>query len=207
MARVCALVAASITLALTLAACGGGGDDKKGSSSTQASGEPGTLTTGAPEQPAPSGGGGSLPKVAPPQRLRTSATLDAASAAGRPLTKLKVTVVRFQDNVKPAFLQAPAVEHAHMTTVQITLKNVGFAVWSGNPSADAVLITTRDQQARPFTVGGGCVSGFATKVELLPGETQRGCLAFILNRGAKPKLFQFSPNFPNTPPAEWRLRK
>jgi hypothetical protein len=195
-------------LVLAIAGCGGGGKKDNGSSSTVASNAPGTLTTGAPQQaPQAGGGGSSLPPVKPAQGLRTSATLTAASAPGRPLTKVKVTVTGVKDNVKPGFLQSGAVGRGHITTVAITFKNAGFAVWSGNPSADAALITTRNTQARPLTVGGGCVNGFATRVELLPGETQKGCLAFILNRGAKPKSFQFSPNFPATPPAEWQLRK
>jgi hypothetical protein len=199
-------LAATFALALTVAACGGGGKDKSSSSTTTAANAPGTLTTGAPQQAAPSGGN-SLPPVKPAQKLRTSATLAAASAQGRPLTKIKVTVTGFKDNVTPGFLQKGAVGRGHITTVAITFKNVGFAIWSGNPSTDAALVTTRNTQAGPLTVGGGCVNGFATRVELLPGETQKGCLAFVLNRGAKPKSFQFSPNFPNTPPAEWRLAK
>jgi Domain of unknown function (DUF4352) len=201
--RLTALAAIVVALTVGLAACGGGSKDN---SSTSASNAPGTLTTGAPPQPAPSGGN-SLPPVKPAQKLRTSATLDAASAQNRPLTKLRVTVTAVKSRVKPGFLQAGAVGSGHMATVTIAFKNVGFATWSGNPTADAALITTKDRQASPLTVGGGCVNGFATRVELLPGETQRGCLAFILNRGASPKLFQFSPNFPSTPPAEWQLRK
>jgi hypothetical protein len=196
-----------VALALAMGACGGGGKDKNSSSTTTAANAPGTLTTGAPPQATPKAGTVTLPKVRPPQRLRTSAVLVAASAAGRPLTKVKVTVIGFQDNVTPGFLQRPLVGRRHLTTVSITFKNVGFAIWSGNPSSDAALITTRDTQAGTLTVGGGCVTGFASRVELLPGETQKGCLAFVLNRGAKPKFFQFSPNFPNTPPAEWRLAK
>jgi hypothetical protein len=204
--RALAVAATSIALALTISACGGGGKDKNSSSATTAANGPGTLTTGAPQQ-APPSGGNSLPPVKPAQNLRTSATLVAASAPGRPLTKIKVTVTGVKDKVKPGFLQGGAVGRSHMATVSIVFKNVGFAVWSGNPSSDAALITTRNTQASPLTVGGGCVTGFATRVELLPGETQKGCLAFILNRGAKPKSFQFSPNFPSTPPAEWRLAK
>jgi len=195
-------------LALSIAACGGGGKKDSGASSTVASNAPGTLTTGASPQATPSGGGGSsLPPVKPAQALRTSATLTAASAPGRPLTKIKVTVTGYKDNVAPGFLQKGAIGRGHITTVAITFKNMGFATWSGNPSGDAALITSRDTQAGGLTVGGGCVNGFARRVELLPGEAQRGCLAFVLNRGAKPKSFQFSPNFPATPPAEWRLRK
>ena len=202
------LAAVSAALALTIAACGGGGKKDNSTSSTVASKAPGTLTTGAPPQAPPSAGGGnSLPPVRPAQALRTSATLTAASAAGRPLTKIRVTVTGYKDHVAPGFLQKGAIGRGHITTVAITFKNMGFATWSGNPSSDAALITSRDTQAGGLTVGGGCVNGFATRVELLPGETQRGCLAFILNRGAKPKSFQFSPNFPATPPAEWRLRK
>ena len=55
MPRTPALAATSILLALTIAACGGG-KDKSGTSSSVASKAPGTLTTGAPPQPAPSGG-------------------------------------------------------------------------------------------------------------------------------------------------------
>jgi hypothetical protein len=206
--RVLALAATAIALALTIAACGGGGKKDNGTSSTVASNAPGTLTTGAPPQATPSGGSGnSLPPVKPAQALRTSATLNAASAPGRPLTQIKVTVTGYKDNVAPGFLQKGAIGRGHIATVTIAFKNAGFATWSGNPSADAVLITTRNTQAGALTAGGGCVNGFATRVELLPGETQKGCLAFILNRGAKPKSFQFSPNFPATPPAEWQLRK
>jgi hypothetical protein len=204
--RVPALAATSIALALTIAACGGGGNKASTSSSTTAANAPGTLTTAAPKQATPSGGN-SLPPVKPAQALRSSATLVAASAPGRPLTKVKVTVTGYKDNVTPGFLQKGAVGRGHITTVAVTFKNVGFAIWSGNPSSDAALITTRNTQAGGLTVSGGCVNGFATRVELLPGETQKGCLAFVLNRGAKPKSFQFSPNFPATPPAEWQLRK
>ena len=206
MSRLLVSATISVALALTVTACGGGGKDKNSSSTATAAKAPGTLTTGAPPQ-APPSGGNSLPPVKPAQRLRSSATLVAASAPGRPLTKIKVTVTGFKNNATPGFLQKGAVGRAHMATVSIVFKNVGFAVWSGNPASDAALITSRNTQAGPLTVGGGCVNGFATRVELLPGETQRGCLAFILNRGAKPKSFQFSPNFPNTPPAEWRLAK
>jgi hypothetical protein len=202
--RLLVLAAVCVALAVTVAACGGGGKKDNASASTAASNAPGTLTTGAPKQAAPSGGN-SLPPVKPAQPLRSAATLVAASAAGRPLTKVKVTVSGYKDNVAPGFLQKGSVGRGHITTVAVTFKNVGFATWSGNPSSDAALITSRNTQAGGLTVIGGCVGGFATRVELLPGETQKGCLAFVLNRGAKPKLFQFSPNFPNTPPAECRL--
>jgi hypothetical protein len=206
--RLLVLAAVSAALALPIAACGGGGKKDHATSSTVASNAPGTLTTGAPQQATPSSSGGNpLPPVKPAQALRTSATLTAASAPGRPLTKIKVTVTGYKNNVAPGFLQRGAVGRRHITTVAISFKNVGFATWSGNPSSDAALVTSRDTQAGGLTVGGGCVNGFATRVELLPGESQRGCLAFVLNRGAKPKSFQFSPNFPATPPAEWRLAK
>ncbi|MGZ4200676.1 MAG: hypothetical protein ACXVRH_01305 [Thermoleophilaceae bacterium] len=128
----------------------------------------------------------------------------ASSSSNRPKTKLQVSVVKVQ-SFQPGFLQRGLVGNGKLVGVQLTVKNVGFATWSGSPAADAALITSRNKQAPGMTVGGGCVGGFATRAELSPGEVQHGCVAFVLHRGEKPKLFQFSPDFPATPPAEWRL--
>jgi hypothetical protein len=156
-----------------------------------------------------SGRGGVAPAKIPPgkkpQRLRTSATLTAINAPGRPLGKLRVTVVGLLDHLKPGFFQAPQVGKRDLVAVSITVTNVGAVAWSGSPSASATLITTRGRQAGGLNVAGGCVTTFATRLELAPGEQQRGCLAYVVNRGARPKLFQFSPNFPASPAAEWTL--
>ncbi|MFN8133582.1 MAG: hypothetical protein U0R70_18725 [Solirubrobacteraceae bacterium] len=67
--------------------------------------------------------------------------------------------------------------------VRLSLKNVGRTPWADSPSALSTLISSRKQQAPKATglLGGAC-NGFQDRVELAPGDEQRGCVGFILYR-------------------------
>jgi hypothetical protein len=141
--------------------------------------------------------------------MRTTQTIQAASgASNRPKTTLKVTVTRLLRGLHPNDFQfGGSRKGLRFVGVRISFKNIGQATWTGTPSDDTVLITSSDTQANMLVGAGNCGGSFARKVELLPGERQRGCLPFVLKRTQSPKLFQFSPDSPATPPVEWTLRR
>jgi hypothetical protein len=189
---------ASIAFALGVAACGS--DDEKRTTSSSASAPP-TRST-----PPPSA---AQPPVQRPAPIRTTQTVQAASGApNRPKTTLKVKVVRLVRGLRPnSFQFGGSQKGLRFVGVQVTFVNVGRATWTGAPGKDSVLITSSDTQASGIMAAATCGGTFATKVELLPGERQRGCLPFVMEKRRSPKLFQFSPDSPATPPVEWRLTR
>jgi hypothetical protein len=197
------LAAVSATgCALVLPGCGGGSSSpgKHGSSTSTRS----TATATAPtttSAPVP------VPAAAPLAPLDTAQDVTASSSrGGGPKTVLKVSASRYIRKLTPRFLQAPKLKGSRYVGVQLTLINVGQAAWSGSPARAAVLITDHNAQAPKVPAVGRCGGPFGSKVELLRGERQSGCLAFILNSGERPDHLQFSPDSPATPPVEWSLR-
>jgi hypothetical protein len=132
----------------------------------------------------------------------------ASSAPGRPKTLLKVKAVRLVRGLKPNVFQLGGSHKGlRFFGVQLLLVNTGRAAWSGSPGKLSTMVTSSDTQAGTISGAGTCGGGFSTKVELLPGERQRGCLPFVLRRPQRPRSFQFSPDSPATPPVEWSLRR
>jgi hypothetical protein len=138
---------------------------------------------------------------------RADVTLTAASAASRPKTRLAVRVLRLRDPIRPTAFQRHGLRRGQRYVgVELRLRNVGASAWSGAPAALATLLTRSGVQAAPSgPAGASCGGPFARRVELSPGAVQVGCLTFIVPAGAKPALFQLSPDYPTTPPAEWPL--
>jgi len=95
----------------------------------------------------------------------------------------------------------------HFVGVRISLTNIGRWPWSGKPGDVSTLVTSADTQAGKATSAGGCGGAFSLKTEISAGERQRGCLVFILPKRQRPKLFQFSPDYPATPPLQWALTR
>ena len=194
--RVVAPLAAVLAVA-GLAACGG--SDKKDKTTSTATHAARTTTTP-----------GSVPTPPPPKlpTLGAIQTMPASTAGRRGKTLLRVKVSRFVRKLEPAFLQAPKLSKgARYVGVQMTVINVGKAPWTGQPGQAGVLITSADTQAGKVAAVGKCGGAFAKQVQISTGERQRGCLAFVLQRKQKPKTFQFAPDQPASPPAEWSLTK
>ena len=194
--------ASATALALALVGCGGGSSgpgEHESSTGTKSKATPTAQTT----TPAPV----PVPPAAPLAQLGTAQDVTASSSrGGGPKTTLKVKASRYIRKLTPRFLQAPKLKGSRYVGVQFTLINVGQAAWSGSPARAAVLVTDHNTQAPKVPAVGRCGGPFGSKVELLRGERQSGCLAFILNRGERPDHLQFSPDSPATPPLEWSLR-
>jgi hypothetical protein len=177
--------------ALAVAGCGGSSSNDKKTTSTTSS-----TTKSVPPKPVPPPP--VLAKVGTPQDV-------TASHGGKPKTTLKVTVTGYVPKLTPRFLQVGKLRGARYVGVRLLLVNVGDAAWSGSPGRAGTLVTGRDTQAPKVPAVGTCGGPFASKVELIRGERQRGCLAFILAAGERPGHFQFSPDSPTSPPVEWAL--
>jgi hypothetical protein len=180
---------------LAPAACGGSESKDKGSS-TRSTRSAASTKTAAP-----------LPIPPPPAfaKLGSAQDVSAVTTGGGPKTTLKVAATRYIRKLRPRFLQAPKLKGSRYVGVQLTLVNVGQAAWSGSPARAATLITDRDTQAPKVKAVGSCGGPFGAKVELVRGERQRGCLAWILRDGERPGHLQFAPDSPASPPVEWAL--
>ena len=195
----CLVTVIAALCALGVASCGSTGDSAK---STSTASKPATPppTKSAPA-PTPK------PKLAP---LGTTFTVQAGSGSGpnRPTTQLKVRATRLINRINGNFFQRGALQRGNrFVGVQLSLTNVGRGPWSGSPGDLSTLITSTDTQAAHGNSAGSCGAPFAEKAELSPGERQRGCVVFIVGRGEQPKIVQFSPNAPTTPPAEWSAHR
>lgn len=193
-------------LALPWAACGG----DSSSSTTTAAAPTGTEARATTRAATP-------PPIPPPARVgqsvvrsASSGTAPGTSAAGpvkRRKTKLRIRVLGVLDPLPTNSLTETGLRKGQRyVAVRLELKNVGRAAWSDAPSGISTLVSTRGQQAPKATglLGGPC-GGFQDRVELAPGDSQRGCVNFILYRPAKGRIFQFSPDYPATAPAQWLL--
>jgi hypothetical protein len=193
----------AVACALLAGACGSSkGPDKTTSTSTKttATRTATTRISTARTGPLP------VPPATPLAKLGTAQDVTASSSGGGgPKTVLKVNATRYIRKLTPRFLQAGKLKNGRYVGVQLTLINVGPAAWSGSPGRAAVLITDRNQQAVKVPAVSRCGGPFGSKVELLRGERQTGCLAFILDSGDRPSHLQFSPDSPATPPVEWSL--
>jgi len=198
--RTLAAVTATVS-ALALLGCGGGSSSPGKHSSS-------TSTKSTATAPSPTRTAGPLPVPPPPpgSQLGTAQDVTASSRGSGPKTTLKVNATRYIRRLRPRFLQAPKLKGSRYVGVQLTVINVGQTAWSGSPAHAAVLITNRNTQAPKVPAVGRCGGPFGSKVELLRGERQSGCLAFTLNSGEQPDHLQFSPDSPATPPVEWSLR-
>jgi hypothetical protein len=165
-------------------------------------------STGKPAAPAAPTRSVPQPPVQRPAPLATTQTLLASSAPNRPKTTLTVKAARVISGLQPnSFQLAGSHKGLKFVGVQLTIVNTGRATWTGSPGKVSTLLTSSDTQAATITAAGNCGGAFSTKVELLPQERQRGCVPFVLKKGQRPRRFQFSPDAPATPPAEWSLRR
>jgi hypothetical protein len=138
--------------------------------------------------------------------MRHAVVMDATSAGMRPKTKLRIKVDRVIDPIRATAFQRGALTGTQrFVGVQITLRNVGSTPWAGAPSELSTLLTRSGAQAIGAGLAGSCGGPFSKRAELAPGSTQRGCLTYMLPAGTRPALFQFSPDYPATPAAEWRV--
>jgi hypothetical protein len=186
------------TCALTVAACGSS-DSKDKSSSTRSTRS--TPTTARTKTARP------LPIPPPPvlAKLGTPQDVLAATSGGGPKTTLKVYATKYLRKLTPRFLQAPKLKGQRYVGVRLTLINVGQAPWIGSPARAATLITSNGTQATQVKAVASCGGPFGAKVQLVRGERQTGCLAWILKEGERPGHLQFAPDSPATPPVEWSL--
>jgi hypothetical protein len=184
---------------VALAACGSDDSHKKTDSAVLPQSAP--ARTDAPKASA-------APPVPRPARLRATQSIVADSGAGRPKTTLHVSVTRILDPLHPNSFQAGGLaKGSRYVGVRISIRNVGRSTWTGGPAKASTLLTTSDTQASHGTSVGACADPFAAAAQVTPGERQRGCVVFVLHRKQRAKTFQFSPDAPASPPAEWSLRR
>jgi hypothetical protein len=185
--------------AAAVVACGSSNEEPKSTASTAST--PKTSSSQAPTRSAPP------TPVQRPARIRRIESVQASSAPNRPKTTLKVKVARLVKGLQPnSFQLGGSHKGMKFVGVQLTIVNAGRATWSGSPGKVSTLLTNANTQAGTLTAAGTCGGAFSTKVEILPGERQRGCVPFVLKTGQRAQRFQFSPDAPATPPVEWSLR-
>ena len=85
---------------------------------------------------------------------------------------------------------------SQLVGVEFEIENVGGEKYTDAPANGAVLRDTSGKKVEPaFPSGGDCSSsGFATTVDLKPGESDAGCVAFTLERGQSAGEFSYTPD-------------
>lgn len=144
-----------------------------------------------------------------PARLRVgqSATVAAQTKPGQAKTQLRIRLIRVSDPASTSQYQDDQIKsNERYVNLDVELRNLGKVRWSASPYQFSTLLTTRNTRAKSATIltTGDCGT-FPFRVDLTPGTAERGCLTYVIRRNARPRLYQFSPDFPDTPPAEWLL--
>lgn len=190
--------ATAVLAAVALAGCGG--DDKKKDGTTTAATKPPPRTATFP---------GARPQtVRPPARVGQPVTVIGSTSVARPKVPLKVTVTKVLRNAgATTFQRSGLARNAKFVGIKLTIVNTGKATWAGMPANDAALIDNRDEQAVKGPDIESCGGPFAVRVELRPGERQRGCITYLMPKRRRPVLFQFNPDFPASQAGEWRLTR
>lgn len=93
--------------------------------------------------------------------------------------------------------------------VQLRIENTGDEPYKDSPSNGSTLITQDDKQIpSAFLTEGKCSSnGFASQLNLAPGDERVGCIAFEA-KGGKPATFQWTTDSGfGSGTAEWGLSR
>lgn len=187
--RWASLIVVLITLAAELVGCGGnGGNDAP-----------------ATHPPATVAFAGSPPSAAqPPVRVGKSVVVTGNTNFARPKSPLRVTVTKVLTHPTATSFQRRSIpKGGKFVAVRMTIVNVGKATWAGQPGDDSALIDNAFEQALHGPDIERCGGPFAKRVELRPGERQRGCLVFVMPTHRRPRFFQFNPDFPASQAGEW----
>lgn len=205
-AQACGLIAAT----LALSACGGDDDEPTPAAAPPALSPTPSGTAAAPPGVAPGQDPNATPAAGGPillskGKLGRPVEL-TASSQGRPKTRLEVRLIRVIDPVRAtAFERESLPKGRRFVGVRLSLRNAGNSSWAGYPGLIGTLITRSDEQATSTGQAGPCGGAFSQKAEISPRRRQVGCLAFTVPRRERLRSFQFSPDFPASPGAEWAL--
>ena len=92
--------------------------------------------------------------------------------------------------------------------VDVSVRNVGHAVYDSSSESDVGLRTSAGELAEPsFASQGSCVTSEVDFLkEVQPGESRSGCVAFDVPKGARPVAVRFSPEGPQASGRTWLVR-
>jgi hypothetical protein len=175
---VAALIAVAVVVFLIVS---GGGDDS-GDDSTSTSAETSTTTgtesTTTGETTTETG----EPTLGAPMELKTFDTT------------LTATVTDFHTGEVTNYDNIPA--GGQLGVVEMSLENTGAKPYSDSPGNGASITLSDGQPLAPFfPVGGTCpADGFSSSVNIPPGATRSGCIAFKLRAGETADEFSFTPD-------------
>jgi len=132
----------------------------------------------------------SIPPPENPDTPDTGRVGDAITVLGQD-TELRVIVERVLDPA-PSGPDRPLRPGARFVGIELRLENIGEARYSASPLGDAELLTDRGPADPTTLLFGPCAKGFASHVNLAPGERRAGCLTFEVRPGAEPTKFRYA---------------
>lgn len=160
-----------------------------------------------PASSAPAAAENTAPAQQPPQEQQQEQPKpaqqgQAAAAVGGSITlqgmdaglKMKVTVDRFFNPATPAEDYMKPKAGTKLVALQVTLSNVGSAVYDSSPEGGAVLI---DDQGQQYRTTFGRISegqGFGGQATINAGDSRKGVIIFEVPESAKLVKFQYGLN-------------
>ncbi len=108
-------------------------------------------------------------------------------------TTLAVTVTDYHPVEVGRYDNVP--DGATLVGVEMNIENVGSVKFGDSPGNGAKLLTTAGVPLNPdFPLEGDCPADFSTSVDLKPGESASGCIAFQLRTGQEGGEFEWTPD-------------
>lgn len=109
-------------------------------------------------------------------------------------TTLNATITGYHPSEGGRFDKVPA--GGQLVGVELSIENTGSDAYVDSPGNGAKLITAEGVPLKPFfPVDGDCSgTGFSSSVNIPPGATREGCIAFKLRAGQEGADFEWTPN-------------
>lgn len=108
--------------------------------------------------------------------------------------KMKVTVAQFFNPATPAEDYMKPKSGTKLVGIQLTLSNVGSAVYDGSPSNGAYVIDDQGQQYQTTYARVQEGQGFDGQATISAGDTRKGVILFAVPESAKLVKFQYGLN-------------
>lgn len=127
------------------------------------------------------------------QEQSAAAVGGAITLVGRdPGLRMKVTVTQVVDPATPENDFIKPKTGSRLVAVQVTLSNVGKAVYDDSPTNGATLIDGEGQEYRRTYIDVREGQSFRGSSTISVGDTRKGMIVYEMPEGAKPAKFQFA---------------
>lgn len=154
------------------------------------------VPTRAPDASAPPAAEATAAAEQPTQQEQSTASVGGSiTLEGRdPGLKMAVTVNQFVNPATPAEDYMKPKTGSKFVAVQLTLSNVGQAVYSGSPENGAYVIDDQGQQYQSTYARIREGQGFDGSATINAGDTRKGVIVFAVPESAKLVKFQYALN-------------